>query len=658
VLQAFDITGDGLPVRIGSLPLAGRAGRVSVTVGLAFVRAGGRGLLIVDTTNPTELALLGIVPDEEWGIGVEDRLYTTADGRGLRAHDTSGCSAAAPTADFLWQPHLPALGEEVAFIDVSAGSPISWLWDFGDGDTSSERHPRHTYAGPGDYTVSLTVDNQVGTDTVAGEVTVVSIASPSRRSYVIPAAAHGAGKANTQWRSDLVLEPRYSSASVAAFFMKRGQDNSLQPGRRLILPRSSTPLVDVVATLFGEDDATGAIYLAADTDLRIASRTHTLSGEGTYGQFIPAVDGDGTLESPMLMQLTQNRGFRTNLGLVNLEEHQIEVAATLYAADSTPLGTVTYSVEPFGHLQIDEFITGITSEPLDDGYVRLDASIATLENRAGAVASHEPAERRSPSRASSPVAFVAYASTIDNVTGDPVFMLPSTPSQNSLWIPAVAHVEGRNGTVWRTDLEVCSVASTDARFRLELLESDRTNPDPRSETFTLESGTCARYSDVVQDVFGTSTTGALAVVPETGFVTASSRTSTRRADGGTYGQYIAAVHDSEVVDVFTTELIQLAHSADPTRGFRTNLGLVNGSPFPIEVLLIIQTHDMVTLDERNVSLRPHEHRQLNQVLRGISQDDLENVRITVRNPFIGSRLIVYASVVDNVTGDAVFIPGQ
>jgi hypothetical protein len=39
---------------------------------------------------------------------------------------------------------------------------VSWAWDFGDGSTSTERNPVHTYAVRGDYTVTLTVTDSQG----------------------------------------------------------------------------------------------------------------------------------------------------------------------------------------------------------------------------------------------------------------------------------------------------------------------------------------------------------------------------------------------------------------------------------------------------------------------------------------------------------------
>lgn len=53
----------------------------------------------------------------------------------------------------------------VSFIDQSVNNPISWSWNFGDGQTSGEQNPIHSYTSEGTYTVSLTVKNSFGTDT-------------------------------------------------------------------------------------------------------------------------------------------------------------------------------------------------------------------------------------------------------------------------------------------------------------------------------------------------------------------------------------------------------------------------------------------------------------------------------------------------------------
>ncbi len=44
-------------------------------------------------------------------------------------------------------------------------APTTWLWDFGDGGSSTAQSPAHTYVRGGRYTVSLTVTNDFGSDT-------------------------------------------------------------------------------------------------------------------------------------------------------------------------------------------------------------------------------------------------------------------------------------------------------------------------------------------------------------------------------------------------------------------------------------------------------------------------------------------------------------
>jgi FOG: PKD repeat len=53
----------------------------------------------------------------------------------------------------------------VKFTDKSSGNPTKYAWDFGDGSTSTEKNPSHTYTSTGQYTVKLTVSNEFGSDT-------------------------------------------------------------------------------------------------------------------------------------------------------------------------------------------------------------------------------------------------------------------------------------------------------------------------------------------------------------------------------------------------------------------------------------------------------------------------------------------------------------
>ncbi len=83
-----------------------------------------------------------------------------------------------PVADFS-SSNAPATmtGVDVTFTNTSnadAGS-ATYLWDFGDGNTSTQENPMHTFTANGTYTVSLVVTDQCGADTVTYSVIIQGI---------------------------------------------------------------------------------------------------------------------------------------------------------------------------------------------------------------------------------------------------------------------------------------------------------------------------------------------------------------------------------------------------------------------------------------------------------------------------------------------------
>ena len=78
-----------------------------------------------------------------------------------------------PTARFTMSASSGPAPLEVQFTDRSTGVPATWSWTFGDGDTSTDRNPLHTYRAAGTYDVTLTVTSAVGpSSTVTHTVTV------------------------------------------------------------------------------------------------------------------------------------------------------------------------------------------------------------------------------------------------------------------------------------------------------------------------------------------------------------------------------------------------------------------------------------------------------------------------------------------------------
>ncbi len=65
---------------------------------------------------------------------------------------------------------------QVDFTDLSAGSPVFWQWDFGDGGTSNQMNPTHFYSQFGNFLVCLAVQDSCGdTDTSCQSVNVNSV---------------------------------------------------------------------------------------------------------------------------------------------------------------------------------------------------------------------------------------------------------------------------------------------------------------------------------------------------------------------------------------------------------------------------------------------------------------------------------------------------
>jgi len=90
------------------------------------------------------------------------------------------CGSASDTVTVIVLPTVTpdftyaAVFNAYSFTDLTVGSPNSWHWDFGDGQSSSQQNPTHVYAVSGTYTVLLTVSNGLCSDTLTKVVDVVT----------------------------------------------------------------------------------------------------------------------------------------------------------------------------------------------------------------------------------------------------------------------------------------------------------------------------------------------------------------------------------------------------------------------------------------------------------------------------------------------------
>lgn len=89
----------------------------------------------------------------------------------------------APVADFSYDVNLLTVSLTDASSD-SDGQIVDWLWDLGDGNTSTEQNPVHTYAASGTYNISLVVtDDDGASNSVSSSVSVSDCVSDCGETY-------------------------------------------------------------------------------------------------------------------------------------------------------------------------------------------------------------------------------------------------------------------------------------------------------------------------------------------------------------------------------------------------------------------------------------------------------------------------------------------
>lgn len=217
----------------------------------------------------------------------------------------------------------------------------------------------------------------------------------------IPVAAHNPGVGGAQWVTDVhAVNWAANGASVAEYeFLAENQSNYPDPFARETLSFDADEhlfLPDIVLEQFGESNRKGAVYCAPATSQNLWSRTYNDSDAGTYGQSLPGLlssrYGISTFEDGMLIGLEESDEYRTNIGLVNTGTASTTVTIRIYEQDGTMLDSLSVELEPRSMEQIS---AAGAYETVRNGRVEI----------------------------SSQDGVIAYASVIDNNTGDATTML-------------------------------------------------------------------------------------------------------------------------------------------------------------------------------------------------------------------------------------------
>jgi PKD repeat protein len=181
------------PTVTGITPATGENTRVSLLVTISgtnfdtinppsvrLSRAGYPDIWGENVSTPSPSQLTCTLSLDGYAAGPRDIIVTNPDGKSGVLSAGFSITQSPPVADFSARPASGTAPLQVEFTDTSTGFPTSWKWDFGDGTSSTERNPIHTYTLPGTYTVTLIVQNTGGSDTVIrpDSITVTSVRPP------------------------------------------------------------------------------------------------------------------------------------------------------------------------------------------------------------------------------------------------------------------------------------------------------------------------------------------------------------------------------------------------------------------------------------------------------------------------------------------------
>ncbi len=187
----------------------------------------------------------------------------------------------APVATFSATPTSGPAPLTVAFTDTSTPNTAeisSWAWDFGDGATSTEQSPSHTYTALQTYTVSLTITTAHGTDDEIKENYIRAEASnlvyggtlPDRAAAILQTDDGGFVMAG---------DTRSSGAGARDAYLLRTDD-------------SGTELWNVTYGSAGEDYA-AALVQTTDGGFVFAGSTQTEAGDENV--FLVRTDSEGNM---------------------------------------------------------------------------------------------------------------------------------------------------------------------------------------------------------------------------------------------------------------------------------------------------------------------------------------------------------------------------
>lgn len=231
-------------------------------------------------------------------------------------------------------------------------------------------------------------------------------------------------------------------------------------------------------------------------------------------------------------------------------------------------------------------------------------------------------------------------------------LLATSSFAKNMYIPVAGRVPGANGTFWRTDVRIFNPSAvSDIQVTLHFLPMGLDGSNIPGRLVTVPKRQMVVLDDVVGNFFELpSAIGAVRIDSDTDFsysFSADSRTYTDSTSGGTFGQFVPAMDGAFKKSV-------VLH-VSRTNAFRTNAGVMNANREPVVVTAsLVGADGTLMTPEVALTIPP----------MSMIQSDIASMFGTTREVANGFILfdatlpvLTWASVIDNQSGDPVFVPG-
>lgn len=233
-------------------------------------------------------------------------------------------------------------------------------------------------------------------------------------------------------------------------------------------------------------------------------------------------------------------------------------------------------------------------------------------------------------------------------------------------IPVVAHVEGLDGSVWRTDVVIHNPTDETARVSFEVFSKQDQQAVIHGIEFSLESQETRFLPDALTWVPGMAATGngwvrftSTNVDHEPVPIVVDSRTWSEGAGGGTFGQGIPAVAWNQNSDLSEPERRIVGFEA--SERFRSNLGIVNLTSGEMIFLVTILDASGVEAARTFLRVEPFWQKQFNGILDDLGLDGGGFTAVVLLESWTGTSgapdFVVYGSRIDRWTNDPTYIEG-